>query len=76
MKKIIFQLTVVSILFCLAACSGSKDQDEAKEGKKPSTGQAVKAIEEYGAKPIEKARAAQHLGEERTKAIDDALELK
>jgi hypothetical protein len=32
----------------------------------------VEAIREYGKKPLDKARAAQQLGEERSKAMDEA----
>ena len=75
MKKSVFHLTAILILFCLvlSGCSGNKNQDQAKEDKKTSTEQAVQAIEEYGHRPIDKARAAQRLGNERTDAIDDAL---
>jgi hypothetical protein len=33
----------------------------------------VEAIKEYDKKPIDKARAAQQLGEERSKAIDESV---
>ena len=78
MKKLLFHLTAFLILFCLAlsSCSRSKDPDQEKVGKRTSTEQAADAVKEYGSKPIEKARAAQQLGEERTNAIDDALKQK
>ena len=75
MKKLVFHLAVVSILFCavFSGCSRSKTPDQAKAAEKTSTEQAADAIREFGAKPIEKARTVQHLGEERTKAIDNAV---
>jgi uncharacterized protein YceK len=78
MTKLILHLSVIPILFCLilSGCSGSKNQDQATEGKKSSTGQAVDAMKEYKARPMDKARATQQLGEQRTNAIDDALKQK
>ncbi len=78
MKEYGFKLTAILILFCLvlSGCSGSKNQDQAKEEKKTSTEQAADAVKEYGAKPIDKARAAQRIGEERTGAIDEAVKQK
>ena len=78
MKKFVFHLTAVVILFCLvlSACSGSKNPDQAKEGNKTSTEQAADAIKEYRGKHKEQARAAQQMGEERTNAIDEALKQK
>ena len=75
MKKLVFHLTVVSILFCavFSGCSRSETPDQAKVAEKTSTEQAADAIREFGAKPIEKTRAVQQLGEERTKAIDNAV---
>ena len=62
--------------FLLAFCSCSKAKDAQKEGKdtKPATQQAAEAIRDFGKKPIDKARAAQKLGDDRTKAIDEAVE--
>jgi uncharacterized protein YceK len=78
MKKLVFHPTAILFICCLvlSSCSGSKSQDQAKEGRKTSTGQAVDAIKEYSARPINKARAVQQLGEERTNAIDDAVRQK
>ncbi len=59
-----------------AFCSCSKAKDAQKEGQetKPATQQAAEAIRDLGKKPIDKARAAQNLGDDRTKAIDEAVE--
>ncbi len=78
MKRFSSRLAAILLLFCLAlsGCSGSKNQDQAKESKKTSTEQAADAIKEYGARPIDKARAAQQIGVERTDAIDEAVKQK
>ncbi len=77
MRKLVFHLSAILILFCLLlpGCSGSKKPDQAKEDTKNSTVQAVDAVKELR-KPIEKARAAQQLGDERVNAIDDAVNQK
>jgi outer membrane biogenesis lipoprotein LolB len=61
-------------LFCLilTGCSGSKEKEQAKSSNRTLTEQTVEAIKDYGRKPIDKARAAKELGDERTKAIDEA----
>jgi hypothetical protein len=74
MKRSFLHLTAVLIFSCpiLFGCSGSKNPDQAKEGK-TSNEQTIDAVKQYGQKPIEKARAAQRLGDERVNAIDDAV---
>ncbi len=70
-------LTVPAFLIALLAfCSCSKAKDAQKEGKysKSATQQATEAIRDFGKKPIDKARATQNLGDDRTKAIDEAVE--
>jgi hypothetical protein len=64
------------IVSLFAFCACSKGKDAQKEGKdtKPVTEQATEAIQDFGKKPIDKARAAQKLGEDRTKAIDEAVD--
>lgn len=78
MKKLIFHLTAILILSCLVlfSCSKSKEPSQAKEGGKTSTEQMADAIKEYGDKPIQKARTAQQLGEERVNAMDEAVKTK
>jgi outer membrane biogenesis lipoprotein LolB len=63
------------IIALLAFCSCSKAKDTQKEGKdtKSATQQATESIRDFGKKPIDKARAAQKLGDDRTKAIDEAV---
>jgi hypothetical protein len=75
MRKTGFYLIIPLALCCLAlpCCSGSKEPDQTKASDKSRTEQTVEAIEEYGKKPLDKARAAQQLGEERSKAIDESL---
>lgn len=57
----------------LSVCACSKEQvSEKAKGTGLTTRKAAKAIEEYGKRPIDKAREVQLLGEKRTKAIDEA----
>jgi hypothetical protein len=70
-------LTALALIVSLLAfCSCSKPKDAQKEGKdtKPAAQQATEAIEDFGKKPADKARAAQKLGDDRTRAIDEAVE--
>ncbi len=63
---------IVSLLV-LCSCSKAKDtQKEAKDAK-PAAQQATENIGNFGIKAIDKARAAQKLGDERTRAIDEAV---
>ena len=67
-------LVALVATFALPACSkGSDSKKEAKDAK-PFTEQAKEAIQDYGKKPIDRARAAQGLGVERTENIDRAVE--
>ena len=74
MKKAGFHRIILLTLFCLVltGCPGGKETDQTKASDRSRTGQTVEAIKEYGKKPLDKARAAQQLGEERSKAIDEA----
>ncbi len=78
MNKLAFHLTAVLILSCffLLSCSRSKDPSQTKESNQTSTEQAARAIKEYGRNPIDKARTAQQLGEERMNAVDEAVKQK
>ena len=76
MRKAGFSRIIPLALMCLvlACCSGSKDAEEkAKASNKTATEQTVEAIKDYGKKPMDKARAAQQMGEERTKAMDEEV---
>ena len=57
-------------------CSCSKAKDAQQDGKetKPATQQADEAIRDFGKKPLDKARSVQKLGDDRTKAIDEAVD--
>lgn len=57
----------------LAGCSDVKDVEQAKVSEKTTTRQTVDSIEQYGQRPLDKARAAQQMGEQRTNDIDEAL---
>ncbi len=78
MKKSAIYLTLALILSSsiLFSCSRSQEPSQAKEGNQSSTEQAIGAIKEYGNKPIQKARSAQQIGDERTNAIDEAVKQK
>jgi PBP1b-binding outer membrane lipoprotein LpoB len=68
----IIALTIMCLV--LTCCSGSKDTEQkAKESNRTATEQTVEAVKEYGKKPMDKARAAQQMGEERTQAMDEAV---
>jgi hypothetical protein len=61
------------ICLVLTCCSGSKDAEQGKASNRTATEQTVEAVKEFGKKPIDKARAAQQMGEDRTKAMDEAV---
>ena len=75
MRKTGFSRIILLTLFCLVltGCSGGKEADQTKVIDRTRTEQTAEAIKEYGKKPIDKARAAQQLGEERSKAIDESV---
>lgn len=63
-------------LLCMILCgcsAGEESPAPAKVSERAATKQAAEAIKEYGKRPINKARAAQRMGEERTVAIDEAV---
>jgi PBP1b-binding outer membrane lipoprotein LpoB len=74
MTKTEFSRMMVLLLFCLvfAGCSGSKEPEQPKVSGKTATEQTTEAIRDYGKRPTNAARGAQQLGEERTRAIDEA----
>jgi len=74
MKEAAIRLAVLSLFVCMSlfGCSGGKERDQAKEAGGSSSREAAQAIRDYGKRPIDKARAAQQLGDERTDAIDKA----
>lgn len=77
-----FNMFLLSALLIFSAvfCSCSRQNDSAKTERNsapsPQTQKAKEAIQEYGRKPIDKARAAQSVGlsDERAGAIDGAVQ--
>jgi hypothetical protein len=78
MKKAIYYGVIATALVCmaLAGCSGNKDSEPAKANSKTATQEAAEAVKEYGKRPLDKARAAQQMGEDRVNAIDEAVKQK
>jgi len=64
-------VALIVFLFVFGACS--KGNESQREEARPSTQQAAEAIRDIGKKPIDKAKAAQELGDERARAIDAAV---
>ncbi len=62
--------------FALIGCSGGKKAEQEKAQEKKATEQAAEAIKQHAQRPLDKARSAQQIGNERTKAIDEALSTK
>jgi hypothetical protein len=63
-------------MFCavtISACSKAKSPGKEAAEVKTSTEQAKEAIEDYGRRPIGKAKKAQALGDDRLKGIDEAM---
>ncbi len=54
-------------------CGCSKGKEAQKEDAVPVAQQATEAIRDFAKKPMDKARAVQKLGEDRTKAVDEAV---
>jgi hypothetical protein len=75
MREVGFNRIILLTLFCLVltGCSGDKEADQTEVIKRSRTEQTVEALKEYGKRPVDKARAAQQLGEERSKAIDESV---
>ena len=57
-----------------SACSKDTSREQMGKSAETTTRQAVEAIEAYGRTPIDKARKAQALGDDRLQAIDQATE--
>lgn len=74
--EFIFRCVAVLLLLCLlglSGCSKGKETADGKKKEKTVSEQAAEAIREYAKEPMDRARATQQLGEERTEAIDQAL---
>jgi hypothetical protein len=68
-------LTVAAVFLCLAlaSCSQSEKLSATSAAGKPFTEEAKEAIQDYGRRPINKARITQGLGDQRTEAMDEAV---
>lgn len=74
-RELRYLTVLVLVVSLLAFCSCSKAKEAQKEGKdtKSAAQQATESIRDLGKKPIDKARETQKLGDDRTKAIDEAV---
>ena len=66
-------LTFIFLALTVAGCSDDKTPQKQAGAVKNSTERAKEAIEEYGKRPIDKAKKTQSLGEDRTRGIDEAM---
>ena len=76
MKRSLKCFAVISLFLCavLAGCSQSQEQETEKSSVEVMTDKvAEKAVNKIRT-PMDKARLTRELGEERTKAIDEALQ--
>jgi hypothetical protein len=72
MKRICWLLAALLLFAWFPGCSKKEKAPEAQRAN-PSTEQATDAIRDFGQRPIDKARETQRLGEDRTRAIDEAM---
>jgi|GEM_PF-2636778 len=68
-----FTLCVLLLASVLSGCSKGRDADQNGESSKTMTQQATEIIGDYGKKPIDSAWETQRIGQERARAIDEAL---
>ncbi|UCG81719.1 MAG: hypothetical protein JSV60_05440 [Desulfobacterales bacterium] len=76
MKRVVIYLAIAFVGFCMnvSACS-KKEEVEPEKGKiDKMTDQAADAIVQKIRTPMNQARSAKQLEDERTKALDEALE--
>jgi hypothetical protein len=67
-------LAVAALVLSLSTfCGCSKGKEAQKEDTVPATQQAAEAVRDFAKKPMDNARAVQKLGEDRTKAVDEAV---
>ena len=57
----------------LSGCSGGKGNADSKKQEKTVSDKAAQAIRGYAQEPMDRARATQHMGDDRTEAIDQAV---
>jgi hypothetical protein len=76
MKKILLYLSIVLFLFCgtFFACSKNGDEESKKGRIEEMTDKAAKEIVDYMQTPIERARSAKNVEEDRQNAVEDNLE--
>jgi hypothetical protein len=75
MKSLVTYLSIASVVFCItfSACS-KKEEVEPEKGKiEKMTDKAADAIVKKIRTPINQARSAKELEDERVKAFDEAL---
>jgi hypothetical protein len=68
-----FVVALALVSLTLASCSKSESTDKAAVQSQPFTEQAKEAIQDYGRRPINKARMTQDLGDQRIEAMDAAV---
>jgi cytochrome c-type biogenesis protein CcmH/NrfF len=78
MKKlgILINVALLTCTVSLSACSQSKEKEPEVAKSNPAAEQAAKAIRDELRAPINKALKTQELGDNRTDAIDRALQQK
>jgi hypothetical protein len=69
-------MTLFTCSLALSACSQSKDKEPETAKSDPVAEQAAKVIRDELRAPINKAQKTQELGDERTEAIDRAVQQK
>ena len=76
MKKTVIRLCMVLFLICAGAwgCSGGVDPGAGERREEVRPNATAKAIREYGQAPINKARTAANLGDDRLEAMDRAVQ--
>ncbi|MHC1743687.1 MAG: hypothetical protein AB9873_11730 [Syntrophobacteraceae bacterium] len=71
-----FRTLIVAAAFAsltLLSCSKTDIPETASVDSQPMTEQAKEAMQDYARRPINKARMAQDLGDQRTEAMDAAI---
>lgn len=74
MKKSFVLILLLFLLSGISLMSCSKENEQPEEGGKKLTDKAAETIEKKIRTPMDKARATQSLGEERTDAIDKGVQ--
>jgi hypothetical protein len=61
------------VVSLVTLCSCSKGKEAQEEEARPVAQPAAEAVQDFGKKPMDKARAVQKLGDDRTRAVDEAV---